>query len=149
MRVVILGCGRVGALLAEGLDRDGHDVRIVDQRSESFRRLSPGFRGKTIVGQGIDVDVLRDADADSADAFAAVTDNDNTNIMASQVAKVIFNIPKIVTRIYDPLREEAYHDLGLDTISPTTLGAELIEQMLATAAPPDAASPKESSPDGG
>lgn len=84
----------------------------------------------TIVGQGIDDDVLRKAGIESADVFAAVTNDDNTNIMASQIAKVIHDVPRVITRIYDPSREETYNTLGLETVCPTELGAQLIDQML-------------------
>jgi trk system potassium uptake protein len=131
MQIVILGCGRVGSGLANRLDREGHDVRVIDQRPESFQRLSPDFHGLALVGQGIDEDVLRRAGADSAQVFAAVTDDDNTNIMASQVAKIVLKVPKVITRIYDPIREETYQTLGLETICPTILGAQLIQGMLA------------------
>ncbi|MBI2942325.1 MAG: TrkA family potassium uptake protein [Chloroflexi bacterium] len=130
MRVVILGCGRVGARLANVLSHAGHTVGIIDKSADAFRRLAPGFRGLTVVGTGIDEDVLRRAGIDQADVFAAVTDADNTNIMASQVAEVIYRVPKVITRIYDPIRNEAYQTLGLETVCPTTLGAERIKQML-------------------
>ncbi len=130
MLVLILGCGRVGARLANALDAEGHDVRVIDSNAEAFRRLAPDFHGMTIVGQGIDDDVLRGAGIETADVFAAVTNDDNTNIMASQIAKVIHRVPKVITRIYDPSREETYHTLGLETVCPTELGAHLIEEML-------------------
>lgn len=130
MKIVILGCGRVGARLAVSLAREGHDVRVIDVHSEAFRRLDPGFGGTTVLGQGIDEDVLRQAGAENADVFAAVTDDDNTNIMASQVVQCVFQTPKVITRIYDPTREETYRSLGLQTVCPTALGAELIARML-------------------
>jgi trk system potassium uptake protein TrkA len=130
MVVLILGCGRVGARLANTLDGEGHDVRVIDANADAFQRLSPDFRGTTIVGQGIDDDVLRKAGIVQADVFAAVTNDDNTNIMASQIAKVLHSVPKVITRIYDPIREETYHTLGLETVCPTALGAQLIEEML-------------------
>lgn len=130
MLVLILGCGRVGARLANVLDGEGHDVRVIDGNADSFRRLSPDFKGQTVVGQGIDDDVLRRAGIEKADVFAAVTNDDNTNIMASQMAKLLHNVPKVITRIYDPIREETYQTLGLETVCPTALGAQLIEEML-------------------
>ena len=126
MNVVIVGCGRVGSTLAAGLDRAGHMVSIIDQDSQAFARLPDDFHGQTIVGTGIDEDVLRRAGTDSADAFAAVMTADNRNIMAAQVAKHVFNVQRVVCRIYDPLREETYRALGLETICPTTIGAEQI-----------------------
>lgn len=130
MVVLILGCGRVGARLASLLDAEGHDVRVIDENPDQFSRLSPEYKGLSIVGQGIDDDVLRRAGIEQADVFAAVTNDDNTNIMASQMAKVLHHVPKVITRIYDPIREETYHALGLETVCPTALGAHLIEQML-------------------
>jgi|SRR6185437_3945904 len=130
MMVLILGCGRVGARLANVLDSEGHDVRVIDGNADSFRRLAQEFKGQTIVGQGIDDDTLRRAGIEKADVFAAVTNDDNTNIMASQMAKVLHNVPKVITRIYDPIREETYQTLGLETVCPTALGAQMIEEML-------------------
>lgn len=121
MKVVILGCGRVGARLAALMDRDGHDVSIIDSNPDSFRRLPETYGGNTVLGTGIDVDVLKSAGIESADAFAAVTNGDNTNIMATQIAKEIFGVKKVLARIYDPGREDLYHDLGLETVCPTTL----------------------------
>lgn len=130
MRVIILGCGRVGSKLATGLDGEGHEVTVIDLNAEQFRRLGPDFKGTAMVGTGIDEDVLRRAGIEQADAFVAVTNGDNTNIMSSQIAKVVFNVAKVVTRIYDPVREGTYHDLGLETICPTTLGAMTIKNVL-------------------
>ena len=126
MHVVIVGCGRVGATLATMLGRGGHSVAIVDQNSQAFERLPVDFKGDTVIGTGIDEDVLRRAGIEHADAFAAVMTADNRNIMAAQVAKHVFQVPKVVCRIYDPLREETYRDLGLETICPTTIGAQQI-----------------------
>lgn len=130
MKIVILGCGRVGSTLANMMDRQGHDVHVIDYSSDSFQRLGPEFKGETIVGNGVDEDVLVRAGIKDADAFAAVTNGDNRNIMASQIAKDIFNVKKVVCRIYDPLREETYHDLGLETICPTKVGAKLIFEAI-------------------
>lgn len=129
--IVIVGCGRVGARLAATLDAEGHDVRVIDQRSDAFRRLGPEFRGATVVGQGTDEDVLRRAGIEGAAAFAAVTEDDNTNIMAAQVVRNAFHVGKVVTRIYDPIREETYRSLGFQTFCPTELGAQRISELLA------------------
>lgn len=126
MKVVVLGCGRVGSRLSQVLDRQGHDVTVIDRNAEQFRRLGSEFRGRTIRGTGIDGDVLRSAGIESADLFVAVTNGDNTSIMASQMAKELFNVPRVVTRIYDPVREDLYSQLGLDTVCPTTTMTELI-----------------------
>lgn len=122
MNIVILGCGRVGATLATRLDEAGHTVSVIDSSSDSFQRLSPGFKGDKIVGNGVDEETLRRAGLDTADAFAAVTNGDNRNIMAAQIAREIFNVKKVVCRIYDPLREQTFREeLGLETIGPTQI----------------------------
>jgi len=130
VNIVILGCGRVGSTLATMLDRAGHTVSIIDFSSEAFRRLQPDFSGTTIVGNGVDEEILIRAGIKEADAFAAVTNGDSRNIMSSQIAKEIFNVKKVVCRIYDPIRESTYHELGLETISPTIIGAQLIFEAL-------------------
>lgn len=131
MNFVILGCGRVGSRLATLLDSQGHRVAIIDKNADAFKRLPESFGGTAVVGIGIDEDVLRSAGIEDADVFAAVTNGDNTNIMASQVAKEIFKVPKVIARIYDPIREDTYHTLGLDTICPTTLiSNQIIKSVL-------------------
>ena len=130
MFIVIMGCGRVGARVASQLSRAGHEVSILDVNEKAFSRLETDFAGNTLVGNGLDVDVLRRAGIERADAFAAVTQGDNRNIMASQVARHIFNVPKVVTRIYDPLRQETFELLGIEAISPTVLGADKVLEIL-------------------
>ncbi len=130
MKIVILGCGRVGATLATMLDRAGHKVSIIDYSNEAFRRLDPKFGGETLIGNGVDEEILVRAGIKDADAFAAVTNGDNRNIMASQIAKEIFNVKKVVCRIYDPIRQSTYNELGLDTISPTIVGAQMMFEAL-------------------
>jgi trk system potassium uptake protein TrkA len=130
MYVIIMGCGRVGARLARLLSDAGHEVLVLDVNSHAFWRLGSDFKGRTMVGNGIDQDVLRRAGIERADAFAAVTQGDNRNIMAAQMAKYIFHVPRVVTRIYDPIRQDTYAALGLRAISPTVLGAEAILQAL-------------------
>jgi trk system potassium uptake protein TrkA len=131
MRVIIMGCGRVGAELAAQLDREDHEVTILDTNSYQFTRFLPEtFGGRTIVGNGIDQDVLRKAGIDHADAFIAATAGDNRNAMASQIAKHIFGVPRVVCRIYDPMREEMYRKLGLRTTSPTKVGARMLREAL-------------------
>jgi trk system potassium uptake protein TrkA len=139
MRVIILGCGRVGSKLASVLDAEGHEVTIIDLNADQFRRLGPDFKGTAMVGNGIDEDVLRRAGIEQADAFVAVTNGDNRYIMASQVVKLVFNVPKVVTRIYDPVREDTYHAIGLETICPTTIGALTIKKVLEGEEPEGAA----------
>ncbi len=130
MTVVILGCGRVGATLATQLEQAGHAVSIIDNNSDAFQRLNPKFRGEKIVGNGMQEEVLRRAGIETADAFAAVTNGDNRNIMASQIAKEIFHIKKVVCRIYDPLRQQTFNELGLETVCPTTIVGNMLYESL-------------------
>ncbi len=130
MKIVIMGCGRVGAQLAIWLDDEGHQVTVFDNDTYSFRRLPSTFKGTALVGNGLDQEVLKKAGIEQADAFVAVTQGDNRNVMASQIAKHIFNVPRVVCRIYDPLRRDLYSTLGLETISPTTIFAQLLKERL-------------------
>jgi trk system potassium uptake protein len=123
MFVIIMGCGRVGARVASQLSRAGHEVTVLDTNPGAFRRLDEDFNGNRTVGNGIDADLLRRAGIERADVFIASTQGDNRNIMASEVARHIFNVPKVVARIYDPLRQETFDLLGIETISPTVVGA--------------------------
>ena len=131
MKIVIMGCGRVGSELAAWLDREGHEVTIVDTNAFQFERYLPdSFGGRSITGNGIDQDVLRRAGIEGADAFIAVTQGDNRNVMAAQIAREIFGVQRVVCRIYDPMREQMYKGLGLRTMSPTKVGAQLLKQAL-------------------
>jgi len=130
MKLVIMGCGRVGARLAGLLDADGHTVTILDTDAYSFRRLPPEFGGTALIGNGLDEEALKKAGIEEADAFVAVTQGDNRNVMATQIAKHTFNVPKVVCRIYDPLRQELYSTLGLETLSPTTIFAQILKEKL-------------------
>jgi trk system potassium uptake protein TrkA len=125
-----MGCGRVGAQLAILLDKENHKVTTLDLNVESFRRLPSDFKGKALLGNGLDEDVLKKAGIEEADAFIAVTQGDNRNIMAAQIAKHIFNVPKVICRIYDPLRRDLYSMLGLDALSPTTIFAQMFKEKL-------------------
>jgi len=125
-----MGCGRVGATLAGLLDAEGHSVTVLDLDSYSFRRLPSGFKGKALVGNGIDEDALKKAGIEQADAFYAVTQGDNRNILASQIAKHIFNVKRVICRIYDPLRQELYESLGIESISPTIIFADMLKKKL-------------------
>ncbi|WP_010248117.1 potassium channel family protein [Acetivibrio cellulolyticus] len=130
MQIIVIGCGKVGARFAQVLSEDGHDVVIVDNDSRSFKALDPDFDGITITGVPIDQDVLKKAGIETADALAAVTPDDNVNIMVCQVAKEIFKIPKVVARIYDPARENIFQHFGLQTICPTQITVEVIKSMV-------------------
>jgi trk system potassium uptake protein TrkA len=130
MKVVIMGCGRVGAQLASLLDNEGHQVMVLDLDAYSFRRLPRSFRGTALLGNGIDEEALKRAGIQEANAFFALTQGDNRNIMASQIAKHIFKVPRVICRIYDPLRKEIYVSLGLEAISPTTIIADVLKKEL-------------------
>jgi trk system potassium uptake protein TrkA len=130
MNVVIMGCSRVGAQLATMMDAEGHKVTIVDVDSFSFRKLPPTFNGTAIVGSGLDEEALKKAGIESANVFVAVTQGDNRNVMACQIAKHIYKVPKVVCRIYDPIREEMYRNLGLITVSPTKVVAKLLRDQI-------------------
>jgi|SRR5579884_623427 trk system potassium uptake protein TrkA len=140
MFVVIMGCGRVGARLAQLLTKAGHEVTILDVNDAAFNRLGADFPGTTLLGNGIDMDVLRRAGIERADAFVAATQGDNRNIMASQIAQHVFKVPKVVTRIYDPIRSDTFTELGLNAISPTVLGANAFFERLTGSAPPSSPS---------
>jgi len=130
MRYLIVGCGRVGSTLAKLLDADNHEVIVVDEDPNAFKRLGQRFKGHVVVGTGIDYDVLKRAGAAQADGFIAVTNGDNRNVMAALIAQRMFHIKKIVARIYDPTRGMMYRDLGIDTVCPTTTGAKMIRDVL-------------------
>ena len=130
MYVIIVGCGRVGSELAKLLSKEGYNVLVIDKNPESFNRLGKKFNGLTLVGNGFDIELLKEAGINKANAFCSVTDSDNTNIISSQVAKKIFNIPKVIARIYDPHRAEIYKSLGLNIISGTVLFAAMIRDKL-------------------
>ena len=130
MKVVIMGCGRVGAQLAALLDADGHQVTVMDNDSYSFRRLPSTFGGTALFGQGLNQEALKKAGIEEADVFVALTQGDNRNVMSCQIAKHIFNVPRVMCRIYDSLREEMYSTLGLETISPTKVFAQLLKEKL-------------------
>ncbi|OGO18327.1 MAG: potassium transporter TrkA [Chloroflexi bacterium RBG_16_50_11] len=130
MNIIIMGCGRVGARLASLLDEDGHKVTILDNDTYSFRRLPPSFSGTALFGNGTDEESLKKAGIEEADVFVALTQGDNRNVMACQIAKHVFKVPRVVSRIYDPLREEMYSALGLETISPTKVFAQLLREKI-------------------
>jgi trk system potassium uptake protein TrkA len=117
VHVVIMGCGRVGSTLAEGLEELGHSVAIIDMNAHAFRRLRPDFRGRKVHGMGLHRSVLEEAGIRQADAFAAVSSGDNSNIIAARVARETFGIENVVARIYDIRRAEIYQRLGIPTVA--------------------------------
>ena len=133
-----MGCGRVGARVASLLDHSSNAITVIDTDSRAFRRLPAGFSGETVIGTGIDEDVLRKAGIEDADAFIAVTNGDNRNIMAAQVARLVFEVPEVICRIYDPVREDTYRRLGLTTVCPTTtISAIILDQVMRAASDAD------------
>jgi trk system potassium uptake protein TrkA len=130
MRIIILGCGRLGATLAQSLSLRGHAVTVVDNDPATFERLGPAFKGRTVLGVGFDRDVLREAGIQRADGLAAVTTSDDANVVAARLASMVFRVPKVVARVYDPRKADIYRRLGLQTISPTSLGTNLLTELL-------------------
>ncbi|MEK6567556.1 MAG: TrkA family potassium uptake protein, partial [Candidatus Omnitrophota bacterium] len=130
MYVIIVGCGRVGSELAKLLSSEGHNVVVIDRIAKSFERLGRTFNGMTLVGNGFDVELLKQAGIAQADAFCSVTNGDNSNIVAAQVAKKLFKVPKVIARVYDPTRADIYKSLGLDVLSGTILFAAMIRDKI-------------------
>ncbi|MDD5282110.1 MAG: TrkA family potassium uptake protein [Candidatus Omnitrophica bacterium] len=130
MYVIIAGCGRVGAELAKLLSGEDHDVVIIDKSRESFSRLGDSFNGLTMVGNGFDLALLKQVGIEKADAFCAVTNGDNTNLISAQVAKKIFRVPKVFARVYDPQRAHIYAALGLNIISGTMLLSSMLRDKI-------------------
>jgi len=128
--VIIVGCGRVGSELAKLLSSEGHNVVVIDRMSESFDRLGSAFNGLTLTGNGFNLGLLKQAGIEKADAFCAVTNGDNTNLICAQVAKKIFKVPKVFARVYDPQRAHIFAALGLDIISGTVLFAAMLRDKV-------------------
>jgi len=126
VKVVIVGCGRVGAGLAEAFDNNGNDVVVVDLSTRAFDRLSAEFKGQAVRGDGTDEDVLRRAGAEGCDIFLALTEGDNRNVMAAQVAMEKLSVGKAMAKINDPVRAAAYADLGIATVCRTTMMTDAI-----------------------
>jgi trk system potassium uptake protein TrkA len=117
VHIVIMGCGRVGSTIAHILEDQGHSVAIIDQEAEAFRKLRSGFKGSKITGTGFDREILIEAGIERADAFAAVSSGDNSNVIAARVARESFSVHNVVARIYDPRRAEVYQRLGIPTVA--------------------------------
>lgn len=126
MKVIIGGCGRVGALLAARLDVQGHQVAVIDKNPDALRRLARSFKGETVKGMVFDRDALTKAGIDRADAFVAVTSGDNSNVVSATIARDIYRVPKVVARIFDPRRAEIYRRLGIQTVSSVSWAANEI-----------------------
>lgn len=122
--VVIVGCGRLGGNLANQLSTAGHSVVVVDQRETAFDKLATDFSGFKVVGDASELNVLQEVKIQKADYLFAVTTRDSTNLMVAQVAQSIFKVPRVVARVFDPVREEIYRDFGVETISPTNLSTD-------------------------
>ena len=131
MRVIIVGCGRVGSHLASALSAERHDVVVIDKSPLSFGRLSREFTGRMLTGVGFDREILQKADIEGADAFAATTDSDNANIVAAVTAKETFRVPHVVARIYNPQAAEIYRREGIPTVTPTLWAANTMKTMIA------------------
>ncbi|HCT64179.1 MAG TPA: potassium transporter TrkA [Lachnospiraceae bacterium] len=127
---IIVGCGRLGATLANTLSDRDENVLIIDKNKDSFRKLSPSFGGLSIIGDATDIDVMLEAQIGNASAVIAVTNNDNANIMVAQIAREMFHIKRVIARLYDPEREYVYHEFDIDTICPAILSAKGIDKIL-------------------
>ena len=130
MFVLIMGCGRLGAELASILEADGHELAVLDVDKFAFDHLPPDFKGHKVLGDGTDQDTLRRAGAERADAFIAATRGDNRNALATQIAQHVFQIRRVGSVIFDPMREEVYRGLGLRTVNPTKLEAQLLRELI-------------------
>lgn len=128
MRVVIMGCGRLGSTLAAELDAEGHSVVVIDQDASAFNWLPDSFRGSTVLGSGEDVAVQARAGVPQADIFLALANGDNRNAMAAQIALHIHGARRVVARIYDPERAEIYRELGIRVVNPTTVLDSLVRE---------------------
>ncbi|MDD6088620.1 MAG: TrkA family potassium uptake protein [Desulfovibrionaceae bacterium] len=127
---IIVGCGRLGATLADALSEAGGDVVILDRNKAAFRRLSPSFGGLTVEGDGTSPDILREAGIERADTVVAVTNSDNVNIMIAQLAREYFHVRRVISRLFDPKRECVYQEFGIDTVCPVLLSAREISRLL-------------------
>lgn len=135
---IIVGCGRLGANLANALSNEGDNVLIIDGNKNAFRRLAPNFGGLSVVADGTDLDKLREAKIENASAVIAVTNHDNTNIMVAQIARDLFGVERVIARLYDPECETVYRQLGISTICPSVLSAKEIDKFLDGSEPREA-----------
>jgi trk system potassium uptake protein len=130
MKIIIMGCGRVGSQVSQLLVRHGHEVTVIDHDDNALARLGTEFKGKVVHGLGFDRNVLLEAGVETAEGFVAASSSDNANIVASRIARNMFHVPRVVARLYDPVRAEVYQRLGLTTISSTAWGAERIVEVV-------------------
>ena len=130
MKVIIIGCGRMGSGLAVKLSSKGHNVTVIDNNAEAFEKLGKGFKGKTIAGFGYDKDVLEKAQIEMADAVVACSSNDEVNALIGRISRNIYRVPRVISRLYDPRKAEIYHTLGIQTISTVTWGIDRCTEML-------------------
>src|SRR5512144_1143995 len=130
MNIIIMGCGRVGSQVSQLLVKQGHQVTVIDHDANALARLGTEFKGKLVRGLGFDKNVLLEAGVETAEGFVAASSSDNANIVAARIARNIFRVPRVVARLYDPVRAEVYQRLGLTTISSTQWGAERIVEVV-------------------
>ena len=130
MNIIVMGCGRVGSQVSQLLVRQGHSVTVIDHDANALARLGKDFKGNVVQGLGFDKNVLLEAGVETAEGFVAASSSDNANIVAARIARNIFRVPRVVARLYDPVRAEVYHRLGLTTISSTQWGAERIVEVV-------------------
>jgi trk system potassium uptake protein TrkA len=130
MHIIIIGCGRLGAGLAQTLSLMQHTVTVIDKDPQAFERLGPRFTGRKVPGVGFDQQVLRQAGIERADGLAAVTSSDEANVVAARIAREIYRVPKVVARLYEPGQGEIYERLGLQTVAPVSWGINYIAELL-------------------
>lgn len=130
MQIIVAGCGKVGSRFAMLMEEEGHEIAVVDSSSDNFKLLGVNFRGVTILGVPIDEDVLKEAGIESADGFAALTPDDNINMMACQIAKEIFHVPRIFARIQDPVKEQVFYQFGVHTVCPTDMAVQEFRALM-------------------
>jgi trk system potassium uptake protein len=140
MKIIVIGCGRVGAKLAQLLSLKGNQVVVIDYDPAAFERLGKGFKGRTVIGVGFDRDILIEAGIERADGLAAVMESDEANVIAARTAMLIFRVPHVVARVYEPRKAEIYRRLGIQTLSPVSIGVEYFADLLSNS-PTDAAAP--------
>jgi len=128
--IVVVGCGRLGSMLANQLSTLGSNVVVIDRDEAAFKNLSIEFSGFQVLGDAVELSVLRRAKIDKADCFLAVTRHDNVNVMVAQVAKTVYGVPKVMARVFDPQREQVYRQFGIETICPTKLSADVFLSAL-------------------